>query len=471
MSGAKLLETIRIPSDRLHVGASGTLEIEGIESTELVRRFGSPLFVTVEQTIRENYRTFRDAFAAHWSPGIDVYYAIKTNNSLGVRAILNNEGAGGECFGESEYRATLESGLPGDRILLNGSNKSFDEIKQAICNNSIINIDHEDEIDFLMAAVGAEQRMRVNLRLKLCSDNFDAYNPAFFKSSGTISENLRRSKWGFSLDTASKMVRRILECDRLELLGYSCHVGRFTNELSAFSTIATEAAASVTDLYDATGFWPKVIDLGGGWPRIREPESRSSQLNENSIEDYAAIVTEALRRGFEGHELPELWLEPGRYIVGNAVLLLATVGAVRVDLGRTWAHVDASTNHLMRIETSNAWHQVLPASKMNDEVTSVADIVGPTCIPSLIGADRPLPQLVRGDVVAIFDAGMYAEVISNQFNGMGRPANVLISPEGDVELIKRRETYDDVFKVHSVPDRLKVGAEIGRPSTARVAPE
>jgi diaminopimelate decarboxylase len=198
-----------------------------------------------------------------------------------------------------------------------------------------------------------------------------------------------------------------------------------------------------------------MIDIGGGWPRQREPESRAPALNPHPIENYASAAASALAEGLAAgnRPLPELWLEPGRYIVGNAVLMLATVGAIKRDADRVWVHVDACTNHLMRIDTSASWHHILPASRMDAPPTEIVDIVGSTCIPSVLGTDRSMPALQAGDIVAILDTGMYADAISNQFNGVPRPATVLIG-NGDVAVIKRRETIDDLFSRDVIPPRL-----------------
>lgn len=175
------------------------------------------------------------------------------------------------------------------------------------------------------------------------------------------------------------------------------------------------------------------------------------------IETYAAAATEALLRALApaGRAVPALWLEPGRYLVGNGLVLLATVGTVKRDLGHVWVHVDASTNNLMRVDTSRAWYHILPATRMDAPIEETVEIVGGTCIPSVLGSQRPMPVLAAGDVVTVLDAGMYAEAISNQFNALGRPATVLISDAG-VNVIKRRETIADVFAQHVVPAHLQV---------------
>ncbi len=212
----------------------------------------------------------------------------------------------------------------------------------------------------------------------------------------------------------------------------------------------------VSKLHDKTGFAPKVLDIGGGWPRERDPESRSLALNPHRVEDYATTACSALLQALETTNLPtpDLWVEPGRYIVGNAVVFLATVGAIKHDLGLTWVNLDASTNDLMRIDTNGSAYHVFPATGMRRVATNKAAFVGETCIDSVFSADRFVPELKRGEPIAILDAGMYAETSSTQFNGVPRPATVLVNG-ARAEIIKERESVSDVFSKHRIPERIR----------------
>ncbi len=454
--GADHLTMIAAPGDDFEIGADGGLSIGGCDAASLLNRFGSPLLVTSRATLTGNLNRFRAAFMSRWPAPVRVFYATKCNPTLAIRAIMRVEGADMECFSAYEYAACLRCGFPPERIIVNGSSKDDAFVAKIAASGSVVNIDSEDEIELLEQNGHA---VPVCLRLKLMSDAFDSFDPAFFKTSGSINDAIRRSKWGFSRDRAAAIVARILASPRLRLLGYSAHVGRFSNLPAAYAAIAQEMVRSTNSIANETGFWPQVLNLGGGWARQREPESRSLDINPHGIEDYAEATTRAIRETWPtGRPLPELWFEPGRYIVGNAVTLLTTVGSVREDLGRIWAHVDASTNDLMRIETSNAAHAILPASRMNEPCTATADIVGPTCIPSLIGRDRPMPPPRRGDILAVLDAGMYAEAISNRFNSMPAPANVLVQDGRPLE-IRQRETYDDIYGLHRIPPEIYAGSE------------
>lgn len=458
-TGSATLAAIATPSDRLAV-VDGELVIDGQRATALLARFGSPLYVTVEATLRENYRRLRRAFAERWDAPVTVMYALKANNALAIRAVLSVEGAGGDCFGLGELHATLAAGTDPRCVVMNGSNKSRAEIDAAVAAGLIINIDSTEEIAAIEASATQHGRIaRVNLRLKLLPPEIELFSGEFFRSADGMLATVRRSKWGYTLPAAAGLVAQLQRSPHVELLGYSSHVGRYSNLPQAFAIVCRSLGEAVVALHRQTGFWPAMLDIGGGWPRQREPEARGPALNPHTIDDYAETATGALRQALAagGHALPELWLEPGRYIVGNSVLMLATVGAIKRDAGHVWVHIDASTNHLMRIDTSKAWHRILAANRMDSPQSETVDVVGSTCIPSVLGADRALPPLQADDVLAILDTGMYAEAISNQFNGMPRPATVMIGAD-DVALIKRRETVEDLFAHHVIPSWLAPAA-------------
>ena len=217
---------------------------------------------------------------------------------------------------------------------------------------------------------------------------------------------------------------------------------------------------AIGKLHSRTGFQPRLLDIGGGLARERDPESRRLALNPNPVERYLDEIMGRLVAGFESHglPLPALWLEPGRYLVGNAGILLATVGEVKRDVGRTWVHVDASVNNLARAETVGNCYHVVPAQADDDRPVERVNVVGSLCTGGPLARDRELPELRRGEVVAFLDAGMYAETVSTQLNGVPRPATVLVDGER-AEVIKERETVRDVFARHRVPARLRPGAE------------
>jgi diaminopimelate decarboxylase len=457
--GGDVLERVRVSSDRLTVADDGVLEIDGCAADALVAEFGSPLYVTAEETLRANYRRIASAFASVWPAGVNVLYAIKANNNLAVRAILAQEGAGGDVFGEGELYATLLAGADPALVVLNGPNKSFEHLRTAARLGACINVDAEDEIDYLEEIAESDGlRPRVGIRVRVTPDGYDPQDSILVRP------------WGFSTDRTIELVRRILKRGVLELVGFHMHVGRHSQHPDYHRTCHRAFAESILAVSEETDFAPSLIDIGGGFARERDAEALAHYAtrlepvngsdpfrNPYTPEDYAAAVAEVLLDAFAAGELPtpSLWLEPGRYICGNATVLLVTVGAVKQDAGLTWVNVDASINNLMRREIHGYHYEILPASRLHDPYTTCANVVGPLCTGGPLGSDVQLPSMRRGDIVAFLDAGMYAETLSTQLNGRPRPATVLVKG-GDVELIKEAETVQDVFAHHRIPERLRV---------------
>ena len=458
-SGSELLALVRMASDRLDVGGDGVLRVAGIAATALARDFGTPLHVVAEATLRDNYRRIARAFRDCWPAPVNVMYAIKCNNSIAIRAVLTDEGAGGDCFGLGELHATLAGGADPSLLVMNGSNKSADEVAAAVALGVTVNVDSTDEIGFLRDAVRRTgRRATACLRLKVMPGDLEENLLDAYRTPEGAAENVRRTKWGFTPEAAIGLVSEMRAIEGVVLEWLSAHVGQLSTKPGAFASVCGAFARAARQVEEATGFRAASLDIGGGWAQAREPSAREFSLNAFTIEDYARAATDALRQGLgRGDALPRLSLEPGRYITSNAQLLLASVGALKHDAGLLWAHVDASTNDLPRIESGRHWYQILPATRMAEPVSQEVEVVGSTCFKSVLGSARRMPPLARGDLVAILDTGMYAEVFGNQFNGIPRPATVLVGPDGP-ELIRQRETIADVFAMHRVPPRLAARA-------------
>ncbi|MBN1221932.1 MAG: hypothetical protein JXB23_01695 [Candidatus Aminicenantes bacterium] len=179
------LDKILIRTDKLRVHPSGHLMIEDCAVVELLERFGSPLYVVAEATLRENYRRLKRAFSGLWPNPGNVLYAIKANNNLAVRAIMNREGAGGDCFGLGELHATLAGGADPSKVVLNGSNKSLELIRKAVEMGITVNIDAEDEIRMIEeTAAELKTKARAKMRLKVYSDEYNSIATESFPNSG-----------------------------------------------------------------------------------------------------------------------------------------------------------------------------------------------------------------------------------------------------------------------------------------------
>jgi len=455
-TGSRTLARLTTRTDTLGVSDAGELTVDSWSVPDLVTEYESPLFILSESVLRANYARVRDAFSRRWPAEVNVMYAIKANNNLAVRAVMASLGAGGDCFSEGEILATVRGGADTRKLALNGSNKSDAALRAAVRIGMTINVDSDHELSrILMLASDLGQQARICVRLRLQSPAFDRY-VRDHPGAVDLNEILRRRENGLSVAAAATMLGRARSEPAVIAEGCHFHLGWVSDDPVVYQTWAGVLGAAIVDLHRETGFWPAVVDVGGGLAREREPESGDrSTRNPWTVEDYAAAITSPLLSAFSGVDLPvpQLWLEPGRYIVGNAGVLAARVGGIRQDLGRTWVHVDASVNDLARADTAGWDYDCLPASRMHEPLDISADVVGSLCMGEPLSRSCHLPALGRGDVVAFLDAGMYAEVASTQYNAIPRPATVLTTPDV-VDLIKVRETVDDIFAHHRIPERL-----------------
>ena len=451
---------ITTQTDAFSASETGMLCIDGHDVGDLLEKYGSPLFVVSERTVRANFRRIRTAFASRWPGRVVVMFAVKANNNPAIRAIIHQEGGGADCFGLGELHAAFQGGADPTAVAMNGSNKTQDDLRAAVRRGIIVNIDSVDEIEMLDAICrNASTTVRVAIRLKSAPGSLDRTPSDYLGIETDTQRFLLREKWGFGQAAAVDIVEMVQTKSRLDLCGFHLHTPRFTQNPNLFAECTAEFAKMIAAIAERTGFAPRIIDIGGGWPRERDPESRRYVLNPFSIDDFAEAVVNSLVRVFNQHQipLPELRLEPGRYIVGNAAVLLGRVGAIKRDFGMTWVNTDFSTNNLARVDTSGSAYHVLAASGMGRPYAEAVQIVGPTCIDSRIADDWPVPDLRRGDPIAVLDAGMYAESTATQFNSMPRPATILIGDD-TIDVIRRRETVDDVFATTSVPNRLRAAA-------------
>jgi len=449
------LNAILTRSDRLSISSDGGLIIEEMPAVQLLQEYGSPLYVFSEATLRDNYRRIRKAFSDEWPEPVNIMYAIKANTNLAVRAILNQEGAGGDCFSEGELFATFKAGADPRKIALNGGCKSENSLRIAVERGIVVNIDAESEINMLADICRSlKKKVKVSIRLKPLNKAYNETRTDYFGGEH-LAEYVRRVKWGFSVESATNLVCRIQKISDLELTGFSFHIGRVGQGTAFYGNYGNSLASMVVDIHHATGFKPKTLDIGGGWPRERDPESKSLAMNTTPVESCVqATCSEALAvLQAANMPIPELWVEPGRFIAGNASILLATVGTIKNDLGLTWVNIDAGTNELPRIDTSGSAYHVLAASGMKRNADRVVDVVGPICSDSIMGRDINMPDMQVGDHIVILDSGMYSESASTQFNSLPRPATILVNGS-TADIIKEREQVSDVFRQHRIPERL-----------------
>ncbi|MDP6804996.1 MAG: alanine racemase [Rhodospirillales bacterium] len=447
-------------SEFFGIGDNGNLWCDGCDVDALADEFGTPLHVFSENQFRHNYRRFRDAFQAHY-PDVKILFANKSNNGLAMRHIMNQEGAGGDCFGHNEMYIALLAGTDPKALVLNGSNKEADEIELAVTNGVCINIDAMDEVDVIHETANRLGRdIEVGIRAKL---ELPALEDRFGRGvhSGSMAEIVWGEKWGMPYEQTVELVKRIRsQMNNLHPVELHFHLSRLDNQAKDFAEMAREMVQWCAHLRDDTGWTPPAIDLGGGWTFGRKEKTGAlggvDDETVSSFENYGAEVASAVKDECAKHGLglPTLKIEPGRSISGMAGIAVGRVGAVKTwaKKNHKWVNVDLSGNHVPWISIPHHYH-IVAANKASAPATETVDIVGPICTHDVLGHAREMPELVRGDTVALLDTGCYAESTSANFNAQCRPATVLVCG-ADAEVVTERERLEDVMGRFRIPSRL-----------------
>lgn len=441
------------------IGPNGNLFVDGCDVQELADKFGTPLYIISENQLRYTYRAFRDAFRRHY-PDVEILFANKSNNGLAIRHIMNQEGAGGDCFGAQEMYMALLAGTNPKTLVLNGSNKQDDELEMAISNGLCVNIDAEDELDRIDAVA---RRLRVKadigIRLKLDLNPLKERRGVSMHGPGTLKEQSDSTKWGMSREQTAAIVKRALTMDTVELKETHFHLSRMSNDPADFAVMAGEMITWSGYIRDQTGWTPPCIDIGGGWTFGKwygtGPNSQLDDSKAPTAEDYARLCSAAIKEEAErlGLPLPKLRLEPGRALSGPAGVAVGKVGAVKTGDRKKWVNLDLSTNHLSWAAVLDWYYHAVPVKGADREPSGTVDLVGPLCNSDEIGPHRKMPDLARGDFVAFLDAGGYTESSAARYNAQLLPATVLVS--GDTaEITTEREQLKDVAGRFRVPPRL-----------------
>lgn len=451
------------------IGPNGNLWVDGCDVGDLADIYGTPLYIVSENQLRHNYRAFRDAFAAEY-PDVEILFANKSNNGLAVRHIMNQEGAGGDCFGAQEMYMALLAGTDPATLVLNGSNKQDDELEMAIANGLCINIDAEDELDRIVAiADRLGRRAKIGIRLKLDLEPLRNRMGVSMHGPGTLKEQSDSTKWGMTREQTADIVRRALTLPSVVLKETHFHLSRMSNEPADFAVMAREMITWSGYLREATGWVPPTIDIGGGWTFGKwygtGPNRQIDGPDAPSPADYAKAVCGAIKdeAAALGLTLPRLRLEPGRALSGPAGIAVGRVGAVKRG-AKTWVNLDLSTNHLSWAAVLDWYYHAVRVRGAAEPASQTVDLVGPLCNSDELGTQRAMPALARGDLVAFLDAGGYTESAAARYNAQLLPATVLVSGSSHA-IITEREQLKDVAGRFRVPPHL-LAASFARPAAA-----
>ncbi len=406
----------------------GELALGGVSAPELADRFGTPLVVYCEETIRTQARAFTDAVG----DGGRVFYGTKAFANVALLRLLREEGIGADVASSGELAFARAAGLTGDELVVHGNNKGLAFLREAAGERAPVVLDARDEAE-LAAEAGVDQAL-VRVTLGVDADTHEA-----------ITTGHHGSKFGLPPDEARALVADAL-ARGLEVLGLHVHVGSqlpdFTAQAETIRRLARFAAACRDDL----GWEARVADLGGGFG-IRH------HLGEEvpDAADLARAAAKTAREEFvaAGLQEPFVWLEPGRSLVGRAGVTLYRVGAVKRLEGRTWVAVDGGMSDNPRPQLYEARYAALSATRADEAAEETVSVAGMHCESGdVLIDDVLLPAPRRADLLAVPATGAYTLAMSSNYNGVGRPAAVLVR-DGEARVIRRRESVDDLLALET----------------------
>lgn len=414
------------------------LEIGGCDTVELVKEFGSPLFIYDEETIRTQCRQYISSFAGG-PTSMEVIYAAKAFLCLDFARLIAQEGLSIDVSSGGELYVALKSGFPPDRIYMHGNNKTPQELEMALENKiGQIVVDSFDELSALDALAAAKRRQqRIFLRLT------PGIKPQthHFIQTGQID-----SKFGFGIGDglAKKAVEQALSAKHLELVGFHAHIGSQIFGLDSYAKSIEILMDFVAHIKEALGYMPEKLNIGGGlgikYVTTDEPAS---------IPEYARVVFDAAKAAGEktGLALPKLAIEPGRSIVANSCVTLYRVGTIKeVPNIRTYISVDGGMSDNLRPMLYGATYEALLANKAADKPVQQVSIAGKHCESGdILIKDARLPEVEIGDILCTPATGAYGYAMANNFNLQPRPA-VLLLKDGRPRTIIKRESYEDLVR-------------------------
>lgn len=413
--------------------------IDNVSVHKMIQQYGSPLFVMSEQQIRSNYQAAVRAFSTRY-PKVQFAWSYKTHYNNAICRIFHQEGSWAEVVSGFEYQKALNNGIPGNKIIFNGPDKHEEELRAAVTNESLIHIDHFEEL-YMLIQVCDQLQKKAQVAIRVNMDT--GIRPLW-------------DRFGFNFENgqAWNAIQKIAQSTWLELTGLHSHIGTFMLSTDAYKIAANKLATLAHKCKSEFNITIKYLDLGGGFPSENNLKGSYGAVQIPTVDEFAEAITAAiLNAGFSSSSMPLLILETGRLLVDNAGYLLGTVLAnKKLSDGRKATIMDFGVN----IMFTSFWydHKISPAQEVSSYQEDTV-LYGPLCMNiDIVREYISLPLLNRGDHVVVHKVGAYNMTQWMQFIAM-RPPIVLIDTKGDTHIIRDRENLDYLEKLDHIPAHLQ----------------
>lgn len=407
--------------------------IDGVNLQTLLKKYGSPLFIVSKQALDEKY-AFLSELLANIYPDTSIAYSVKTNNVFGICKIFRQKGAFAEVVSGYEYRLAKKIGYKDSQIIFNGPSKLRDPrtFKSAILRGAVIHLDNEEELrQVLQIADSHNKRISIGIRV-------------------SISTNKRTSRFGFSIDDSSAMkaCHTLSRSKRIILNGLHFHIGSNVDDINSYSRATETACKLILAIEHSQDAKIEYLDVGGGFPSVGSG-AFDNALHPHTMRQYLTAIARPLKH--YGLDRLRLIIEPGRFLIDEAVALISTVLHARETLIERRVTVDASLSILPLAQTRLQRIAIIPHSEhMNKRLQrKKTTIYGSSCVEIDWLAKGKYPSLFPNDIIIFYNAGAYNISQSTQFINL-RPAIININ-NGKSAVLRQREIFSDLF-------RLEVGS-------------
>lgn len=427
------------------INSDGMLEIGGCDLVKLVEKYGTPLYVLDEFTLRKICKDYKEAFKGY--PKVNMMYASKALCSMATSAIIASEGFGFDVVSAGEIYTVYKAGADMSKVLFNGNNKSFDELTLAIeLGVGRISVDNFFELS-LLDEIAKSHDKTVDILLRI-TPGIECHTHEYIQT-GHLD-----SKFGFDLTQIDEAVDLILnDYTNLKLHGLHAHIGSQIFETSIYGDEIEILTKEIARLDEKFNLKLDEINIGGGLG-VKYTESDCPP----STFTIAEIVIKRLYECIEKYKIdaPALFIEPGRSIISTAGVTLYTLGSSKqVPKGKKYVAVDGGMADNARPSMYQAEYFAQIVNKPDYELANTVTIAGRFCESGdILIKEIKLPEIEEGDILCVYNTGAYNYSMSSNYNRVQKPAMVLVN-DGHDDIIIKRESLKDLIEHDVIPDRLK----------------
>lgn len=409
---------------------NGGLHCESKEIETLARKYGTPLYLYSKNMIIDKFKTMDEAFSTIQHT---ICYAMKANSNFKILQLLASLGSGGDVVSGGELYIAQKAGIPANKIVYAGVGKTDEEIKYGIENGIMaFNVESDQELEVInMTAVEMDKKAPVAIRI---NPDVDIHGHPYISTGKSI------NKFGIDINSALEIFQKAYKKPGIEIVGVHCHIGSQILNLEYYVATAKKLYDFVQKLSEA-GIQIQHIDIGGGLgvhylDMIEDSADKGGEKVPSPAELAQKVV--AVLKPLNC----EIIFEPGRSIIGETGALITKILYVKESRDKNFIVVDAGMNDLIRPSLYEAYHQIVPLKQTKAKFQK-ADVVGPICeTGDFLAKDRPMPDVKRGDYLAVMTAGAYGYSLASNYNSRPRPIEVWVDNDGD-EVIREREKVDD----------------------------